>query len=77
MKEFVIKHLKEGSKLCKISDIAQPNNNMLCVYSDTNMLEMLMLFQAKSTRIAFVCDQKKKINPNMQSIMYSVTIVLF
>lgn len=54
------------------TEIMNLNANLLTVYSDTNLLEMLMLFQARSTRIALVCNLKKKIDPNMMSIMYSV-----
>jgi hypothetical protein len=43
----------------------KPNANMLTVYSDTNLLEMLMLFQAKSTRIALVCNLKRKVDPKI------------
>lgn len=41
------------------------NSRILTVYSDTNLLEMLMLFQARSTRIALVCNLKRKIDPRM------------
>jgi hypothetical protein len=51
------------------------NAKMLTVYEDTNLLEMLMLFQAKSTRVALVCNKKRKIDPNIKSIMYSVFII--
>lgn len=55
----------------------KPNANILTVYSDTNLLEMLMLFQAKSTRIALVCNLRKKTDPKIESIMYSVVLSLF
>ena len=35
---------------------------------------MLMLFQAKSTRVALVCNQRRKVDTNILSIMYSVWI---
>jgi hypothetical protein len=54
------------------TEIMNTNANLLTVYSDTNLLEMLMLFQARSTRIALICNLKKKIDPNIKSIMYSV-----
>jgi hypothetical protein len=52
------------------------NAKMLTVYEDTNLLEMLMLFQAKSTRVALVCNKRRKIDPNIKSIMYSVFIIV-
>lgn len=57
-------------------EVMKENANMLTVYEDTNLLEMLMLFQAKSTRVALVCNQKKKTDVNILSIMYSVTVLL-
>lgn len=53
------------------------SDKILTVYEDTNLLEMLMLFQAKSTRVALVCNQRRKIDPNIKSIMYSVFILIF
>ena len=50
----------------------QANSHMLTVYEDTNLLHMLMIFQAKSTRIALVCNLKRKVDPKIESIMYSV-----
>lgn len=58
-------------------EVMKENANMLTVYEDTNLLEMLMLFQAKSTRVALVCNQKKKTDVNILSIMYSVPMLLF
>lgn len=52
------------------------SDKILTVYEDTNLLEMLMLFQAKSTRVALVCNQKRKIDPKIKSIMYSVFILI-
>ena len=52
------------------------NAKMLTVYEDTNLLEMLMLFQAKSTRVALVCNNRRKIDPNIKSIMYSVLRII-
>lgn len=57
-------------------EVMKENFNMLTVYEDTNLLEMLMLFQAKSTRVALVCNQKKKTDVNVLSIMYSVSMGL-
>ncbi len=56
-------------------EVMKFSSNMLTVYEDTNLLEMLMLFQAKSTRIALVCNQKKKTDVNVLSIMYSVLLL--
>ena len=50
---------------------------MLTVYEDTNLLEMLMLFQAKSTRFALVVNARRKIDQNILSIMYTVNYQLF
>ena len=47
----------------------------MSVYEDTNLLEMLMLFQAKSNRFAIVIGKKKKIEPGIESIMYSVILI--
>lgn len=49
---------------------------MLSVYKDTNLLEMLMLFQANSNRIALICDEKRKTASGIPSIMYTVVIDL-
>ena len=51
-------------------------DKMLTVYEDTNLLEMLMLFQAKSTRIALVVNAVRKIETNKLSIMYTVPYYL-
>jgi hypothetical protein len=57
----------------KISDFVEKGaTGLLSVYQDTNLLEMLMLFQAHSVRIALICDEKKKINTGIPSIMYTV-----
>lgn len=47
------------------------------MYEDTNLLEMLMLFQARGERYSIVIGKKKKIEPGVQSIMYSVSYGLF
>lgn len=60
----------------RAEEIMNPNSKLLTVYSDTNLLEMLMLFQARSTRVALVCNLKRKIDPKMESIMYSVCLCL-
>lgn len=60
----------------RAEEILQHNASILTVYCDTNLLEMLMLFQANSTRVALVCKAKKKVNPDIASIMYSVCCVL-
>lgn len=72
VKEFALRYLKESKRDLRADEIMKPNSNLLTVYADTNLLEMLMLFQAKSTRIALVCNLKKKIDPKIESIMYSV-----
>lgn len=76
VKEFAVKYVRDGRQQLSAMEIMKPNANMLTVYSDTNLLEMLMLFQAKSTRIALICNIKKKIDPTIESIMYSVSMSL-
>lgn len=76
LKEFAVKYVRDGRKEISAVEIMKSTTNMLTVYSDTNILEMLMLFQAKSTRIALVCSLKKKTDPRIESIMYSVILVL-
>lgn len=73
IKEFAIRYLKSDKDEMMACEVMKENANMLTVYEDTNLLEMLMLFQAKSTRVALVCNQKKKIDVNILSIMYSVS----
>lgn len=65
VKEFALRYLKESKRELRADEIMKPNSNLLTVYADTNLLEMLMLFQAKSTRIALVCNLKKKIDPKI------------
>ena len=77
VKEFAVKYVRDGRQELSTGEIMKPNANILTVYSDTNLLEMLMLFQAKSTRIALICNLKKKTDPRIESIMYSVTLSLF
>lgn len=72
-----MKYVRDGRQQLSAMEIMKPNANMLTVYSDTNLLEMLMLFQAKSTRIALICNLKKKTDPKIESIMYSVILSLF
>ena len=57
-----------------VRDILDDTHNVLNVYADTNLLEMLMLFQSQSYRYAVVIGKKKKIEPGKESIMYSVKI---
>ncbi len=45
--------MKSGAKTVLVKDIVR-EENILSVYSDTNLLEMLMLFQANSKRLALV-----------------------
>lgn len=73
VKEFAIRYLSTESDEMVAGDVMKENANLLTVYEDTNLLEMLMLFQAKSTRIALVCNQRRKIDTNILSIMYSVS----
>ncbi len=65
VKEFAVKYVRDGRQELSAAEIMKPNANMLTVYSDTNLLEMLMLFQAKSTRIALICSLKKKTDPTI------------
>lgn len=73
-KEFAIKYLKSQKKSLVVEELFVERQDILCVYEDTNLLEMLMLFQARSERYSIVIGKKKKIEPGVQSIMYSVTI---
>lgn len=72
-----MKYVRDGRKQLSAIEIMKPNANMLTVYSDTNLLEMLMLFQAKSTRIALICNLKKKTDPRIESIMYSKSDMVY
>ena len=77
-KEFALKYLKSqsmGQKYQTVQDIFEEKYDLLSVYEDTNLLEMLMLFQAKSNRFAIVIGKKKKIEPGIASIMYSVILI--
>ena len=73
VKEFALICLR-NDKVLKAGDVMKPNANMLTVYKDTNLLHMLMIFQAKSTRVALVCNQSRKLDPTIESIMYSVLL---
>lgn len=57
-----------------MEDLFAEKQDILCVYEDTNLLEMLMLFQTRSERYSIVIGKKKKIEPGIQSIMYSVNL---
>lgn len=67
-----MKYLKSGNEAQIASNFVENNHEILNVYADTNLLEMLMLFQAKSYRYAVVIGKKKKVEPGVLSIMYSV-----
>ncbi len=56
VKEFAFKYLRSADKNLKAEEFIDTKTPLLSVYKDTNLLEMLMLFQANSKRIAFVCD---------------------
>ena len=71
VKECAIQCLKH-ERVLQAGEVMKPNANMLTVYEDTNLLHMLLIFQAKKTRVALVCNQKRKNDPNIKSIMYSV-----
>lgn len=60
----------------KVKDFFTNDHEVLSVYEDTNLLEMLMLFQAKSCRFALVIGKKRKVFPGVLSIMYSVTFLI-
>lgn len=74
VKQFAMKYLRGSNKTIKPEDVIDHNTNFLSVYKDTNLLEMLMLFQANSSRIALICDEKKKTDSTIPSIMYTVQI---
>ena len=73
IKEFAVRCLQSDTVL-RAGEVMKPNANMLTVYEDTNLLHMLMIFQAKSTRVALVCNLKRKLDPTIESIMYSVLL---
>ena len=60
-KEFALKYLKNGNKTMNARDIVDDQHGILNVFADTNLLEMLMLFQSQSYRYAVVIGKKKKI----------------
>lgn len=72
MKEFAIKYLKNKKPNLTVESLFTEKQDILCVYEDTNLLEMLMLFQARTERYSIVIGKKKKVEPGIQSIMYSV-----
>ena len=75
VKEFAIKYLKSSKKSILAGELMHhTTEKMLTVYEDTNLLEMLMLFQAKSTRFALIVNARRKIDQNILSIMYTVKI---
>lgn len=51
-----MKYLKSENISPKVSDFVIRGDGILSVYQDTNLLEMLMLFESHSVRIALVCD---------------------
>lgn len=53
-------------------DFFDHDHGIMSVYEDTNLLEMLMLFQAKSYRFALVIAKKRKVFPGVNTLMYSV-----
>ena len=76
VKEFAIRYLKSEKKEIFAGELMHDTTEkMLTVYEDTNLLEMLMLFQAKSTRFALVVNARRKIDSNILSIMYTVSII--
>jgi hypothetical protein len=58
-----------GKRLSKVIDCT---GGILSLYQDTNLLEILMLFEDKAERVALVVNQKRKITPGLESIYYSV-----
>jgi Mg2+/Co2+ transporter CorB len=56
----------------KVKDLIQPDENILTIYEDTNLMELLMLFEAKKARIALVANKKRKVQAGLNSIYYSV-----
>jgi CBS domain containing-hemolysin-like protein len=73
IKEFAIKYLKSEKTEMQVCDVMRHSTErVLTVYEDTNLLEMLMLFQAKSTRFALVVNAIRKVDKDVLSIMYTV-----
>lgn len=56
----------------QIIDLFPADDSLLIIYEDTNLMELLMLFEAKRARIAFVGNRKKKVKAGLNSIYYSV-----
>jgi len=77
MKEFAAKYLKAQKKNQIVEDYLVDKQDILSVYEDTNLLEMMMLFQTRNARYSLVIGKKKKIEPGVQSIMYSVLLVFY
>lgn len=64
--------MKSSKKNLSVEDLFVEKQDILCVYQDTNLLEMMMIFQSRNQRYSVVIGKKKKIDPGVQSIMYSV-----
>lgn len=58
----------------KVKELIQLDDNMLTIYEDTNLMELLMLFEAKKARLALVANKKRKVQAGLNSIYYSVKI---
>lgn len=54
------------------SDFIHEDDSLLTIYEDTNLMELLMLFEAKKARIALVANKKRKVEAGVNSIYYSV-----
>jgi hypothetical protein len=54
------------------SEFVHEDDSLLMIYEDTNLMELLMLFEAKKARIALVANKKRKVEAGLNSIYYSV-----
>lgn len=68
--------MKSSKKNLSVEDLFVEKQDILCVYQDTNLLEMMMIFQSRNQRYSVVIGKKKKIDPGVQSIMYSVNLFI-
>ena len=53
------------------SEFVHEDDSLLMIYEDTNLMELLMLFEAKKARIALVANKKRKVEAGLNSIYYS------
>lgn len=72
-KEFVTVAANRLNYGKQFSEFIHEDDNLLMIYEDTNLMELLMLFEAKKARIAMIVNKKRKVQAGINSIYYSVT----